>query len=74
MTMRVEEENPNFLEEKNMERIEFIAHLSNNICLGFSKYKRAVFKDTTAQIVDDGFTTDKIRRLVNGGDKFHPYL
>ena len=57
-----------------MSRGEFVAHLQNNICLGVSKYKHSVFKETSAQISEDGFTNDKIRRLVNGGDKFHPYL
>ena len=74
MLNRVVEEQPDFFEEKEMTRSEFAAHLSNNLCLGVSKYRNSVFKTTSAQVQDDGYTNDKIRRLVNGGDRFHPYL
>ena len=39
-----------------------------------NKYRAAVVKQTSAQIYEDGYMNDKVRRLVNGGDKFHPYL
>ena len=74
MITRVLEEEPDFFEEKPITQDEFHSHLTNNLCLGVSKYRSSVFKDTTAKFYDDSFTTDKVRRLVNGGDKFHPYL
>ena len=74
MVQRVLDEEPTYFEDKEINKDEFQAHLQNNICLGISKYRSSVFKDTTAQFYDDSFTTDKVRRLVNGGDRFHPYL
>ena len=74
MMIRVLEEQPDFFEEKDMNKTEFLAHLQNNMCLGVTKYRNSVFKSTSASIQDEGYTNDKIRRLVNGGDKFHPYL
>ena len=74
MVQRVVEEEPDFFEEKGTTREEFTAHLENNMCLGASKYRAAVVKDTQAKILDDHYTTDQVRRLVNGGQKFHPYF
>ena len=74
MVIRVLEEQPDFFEDKNITQTEFTAHLENNLCLGMSKYRAKVMKDTTAKIQEDGYLTDKVRRLNNGGDKFHPYL
>ena len=74
MVLRVLEEQPDFFEDKNITKTEFVAHVENNLCLGQSKYRAKVMKDTTAKIQEDGYLTDKIRRLANGGDKFHPYL
>ena len=74
MVQRVLDEQPDFFDDKDQTKEEFTAHLQNNLCIGISKYRSSVFKDTQAKITDDGFTNDKIRRLVNGGDKFHPYL
>ena len=74
MVHRVLEEQPDFLEEKETTMEEFTAHLENNLCLGVNKHKAAMFKDTTARIAEDGFLNEKIRKLANGGDKFHPYL
>ena len=74
MLHRVEEEQPDFFENQSMTKDEFAAHLQNNICLNISKYRSAVFKNTTAKIQEEGYLNDKIRRLANGGDKFHPYL
>ena len=74
MLHRVQEEQPDYFEEKGADKNEFMAHLINNVCLGEMKYKSAVYKDTIAKVADDGYTTDQIRRLANGGDRFHPYL
>ena len=74
MLKRISDEEPDFLEERGLTKTEFEAHLQNNLCLGLSKYRAAVLKDTTAKIQEDGYLNDRIRRLTNGGDKFHPYL
>ena len=74
MMKRVLDEEPDILEERGMSKPEFEAHLQNNLCLGLSKYRAAVLKDTQAKIQEDGYLNDKIRRLTNGGDRFHPYL
>ena len=74
MVQRVLEEEPEFFEEKGTSREVFQAHLENNICLGASKYRASVVKNTMAQMTDDHYTTDQVRRLANGGQKFHPYF
>ena len=74
MVQRVLDEEPDFFEDKDVTKDEFVAHLQNNICLAESKYRGAVIKDTSARIQEEGYLNDKIRRLANGGDKFHPYL
>ena len=67
-------EEPEFLEERNTTKEEFLAHIQNNLCLGLTKYRSAVFKTTAANIQEDGYLNEKIRKLTNGGDRFHPYL
>ena len=47
MLMRLEKEKPEFYEENNLSKGELVAHLSNNMCLAYSKYKSKVFRDTT---------------------------
>ena len=74
MLHRALEENPDFFEDKGMSKGEFMAHMQNNLCLGQLKYRQAMFKQTAADLSDDHFTNDRVRRLVNGGDRFHPYL
>ena len=74
MVHRVLQENPDYFEDKPMSADEFTVHIQNNLCLGTQKTRAAIFKDTQARIVDDYFLKDKMRRMVNGGDKFHPYI
>ena len=74
MMYRVLEEEPDFLETREITKQEFLAHLQNNLCLGASKYRSSVMKDTSAKVFENYYVNDKIRRLTNGGDKFHPYL
>ena len=50
MLLRVLEEQPDFFEDKNITKAEFQAHLENNLCLGMSKYRAKVMKQTTAAI------------------------
>lgn len=74
MLQRLQEEQPNYFEEKGVERHEMLVHLQNNICLPVTKAHNLQFRKTTADIKERMHTTDVIRRLNNGGDKFHPYL
>ena len=74
MLHRVLEEEPDFFEEKPISKQEFMAHLQNNLCIGASKYRSFTMKDTSAKVTEQYYLNDKIRRLTNGGDKFHPYL
>ena len=74
MILRVNAEEPDFLVDRGMTQEEFVAHMSNNYCLGFSKYRSHVVKESIADVHENGYLQDRIRRLVNHGDKFHPYL
>ena len=74
MLKRLEKEKPEFYEENNIDKHEMIAHLVNNMCLPYSKYRSKVYRDSVADDIEHKHTTDTIRRLNNGGDKFHPYF
>ena len=74
MVTRLLQEQPDFFEDKPWSKAGFITHLSNNVCLPLAKSHSVVFRDTTAKIIEKRHTTDVIRRLNNGGDRFHPYL
>ena len=74
MLNRLQKEKPEFFEENNIDKAEMIVHLTNNMCLPYTKYKNRVFRDTTAKLKETEHLKDQIRRLSNGGDRFHPYL
>ncbi len=74
MLNRLQKEKPEFFEENNINKAEMIVHLTNNMCLPYSKYKSRVFRETTAKLKETEHLRDQIRRLSNGGDRFHPYL
>ena len=74
MLQRTLAEEPDFLEERGTTKEEFLAHISNNLCFGLTKYRNHVFKTTVAGVQEEGYLNDKIRRLTNGGDRFHPYI
>ena len=74
MLQRLENEVPDYFRDKGVSRTDMMASLMNNICLPITKAHGAQFRDTTARFKETAHTTDTIRRLNNGGDKFHPYL
>ena len=74
MLTRAKAEDPEIFALKGMSKSEMQAHMINNICLPYKKVQARVFRDTTAKINEDHYLKDEIRRLYNGGDKFHPYV
>ena len=42
--------------------------------MNIMQYKNKVFREFEAKHHDKLETTHEMRRLANGGDKFHPYL
>jgi hypothetical protein len=74
MLKRLETEQPDFYAENNLNKRELAAHLTNNMCMPYSKFKAKVFRDRTIEMKEKEHLTDTIRRLYNGGDKFHPYI
>ena len=71
---RLEGERPEFFEENGITRESLCTQLSHNICLPYTKLRGKAFRDTTVKIKEKAHLQDQIRRLSNGGDKFHPYL
>ena len=57
-----------------MNKEEMKANMIHNMCLPYKKLHARVFRDTTAAINEKNYLDDEIRRLSNGGDKFHPYF
>jgi hypothetical protein len=76
MLTRLEQEQPDYFAEDsgNKSKPELSVHLANNMCLDITKYHSRVFRDTHAKVTEKHHLDDQIRRLSNGGDKFHPYL
>ena len=74
MVGRLLAEEPEYFDDREQSRDALITHLTNNICLPVSKSHARVFRETTAGIIEKQHTQDTIRRLNNGGDKFHPYF
>ena len=74
MLTRAQVEDPEVFAMRGMSKQEMQAHLVNNMCIQYSKLNARVFRDTTAKIDDKNYLNDDIRRLYNGGDKFHPYF
>lgn len=74
MLTRLEQEQPDYFEENDKSKAELSVQLANNMCLDITKYHSRVFRDTHAKITEKAHLDDQIRRLSNGGDKFHPYL
>lgn len=71
---RIEEARPEFFDDLKMSKNELVANLSHNMCLPVSKSFSQVYRRRTAEIKEEDHLKDSIRRLVNNGDKFHPYI
>ena len=74
MMNRLNNEEPEYFDDKNISKDEFTVHLMSNLCLEQRKNKNAAFAEATAQMIEESHLKDRIRRLNNGGDRFHPYL
>ena len=74
MLKRLEKEKPEFYEENELDKGELVAHLTNNMCLPYAKYKSKMFRERTSAIKEKQHLHEDIRRLYNGGDRFHPYM
>ena len=74
MMSRIEQENPDVYSDKGMTRPELCTYLANNMCMPIEKMHSRVFRETVAKIHEKEHLNDDIRRLVNGGHKFHPYM
>ena len=74
MLKRLKKEKPDFFAENDLDEKELTVSLTHNMCLPYTKYKSRVFRDATSKIIDKNHLTEDIRRLYNGGDRFHPYF
>ena len=74
MMKRIKAENENFFEEAGIPENELIAHLTNNMCLPYTKLKSQAYRSATATLKDRQHIKDEIRKLYNDGDTFHPYF
>ena len=74
MLHRAKAEDPEIFAKKGMSKSEMQAHMVSNMCLPYQKIQTKMFRERTASIYDEMYLKDNIRRLSNGGDKFHPYM
>jgi len=71
---RLMAEKPEFLEEAGVSEDEMVTHLTNNMCLPYQKYQSRMFRERSAELKEEDFLRNSIKRLYNHGDKFHPYI
>ena len=74
MLKRIESEKPEFFAEAGVTKEEMAVQLTHNMCLPYQKIKNQVHRKTVAEFKEKETLRDDIRRLYNGGDKFHPYI
>jgi len=74
MLLRLSKEKPEFFEENNINKTELVVHLTNNMCLRETKYQSLAYRNAMIGIKEKEHLNEQIRRLSNGGDRFHPYL
>ena len=74
MLARAKAEEPDIFAIKGMDKGEMQMHLVHNMCLPQAKLNAKLFRERTAALNEEMYLKDDIRRLVNQGDKFHPYL
>ena len=72
--MRVEQDNPTYFEDNSIEKGTLMANMAMNVCHNFSKYRSTAFREAMTKNTEKSYLTDDIRRIYNGGDRFHPYL
>jgi hypothetical protein len=58
MMKRLHNEKPEFFEEAGISRPELVAHLTNNMCLPYSKIKAKVMRETTVKIKESNHLKD----------------
>ena len=74
MLMRIKKEEPDYFEANGINEMEIKNKIQHNLCLDVNQYRSKVFQKTYVNIIDEAHVTDEIRRIYNGGMKFHPYL
>ena len=74
MAEKFVEEDRGFFARQGIDQENFMLQLVSQMCAPKIKLAAKSFKDTTAKINEKNYLNDDIRRLYNGGDKFHPYL
>ena len=74
MLTRAKVEDPEVFAMKGISKSEMQSHLVHNMCLPYKKYQTRVYRETNAKFTEQHYLKDEIRRLYNGGDKFHPYI
>ena len=71
---RAEVEDPAIFAVKGMSKEEMHLQMIQNMCLPYAHQKALSFRDATAKINEKRYLNDEIRRLTQGGERFHPYL
>ena len=71
---RAEVADPEFFAVKGINKDEMEVEMIQGMCLPQAQVKALSFRNTTAKIFEKRYLNDEIRRLYNGGDRFHPYL
>ena len=74
MLTRAQVEDPEIFAVKGMNKSEMQQNMIHNMCLPYKKLHAKMFREATARINEKNYLEDDIRRLYNGGDKFHPYV
>ena len=71
---RLEKEDPSYFADKDFTKEEIANKVMHNLCLELNQYRNKVFQETLADMMDKQDTRNEMRKLNNGGQKFHPYF
>ena len=74
MKRRLVEEQPDYFEERGVDEGTFRKGFIREVCYENEKAYAVLAKKRIFDVNAKQRLTDQIRRLNNGGDKFHPYL
>ena len=74
MKRRLEEEQPDYFEERGVDEPVFRRNFVREVCYENEKVYAVLAKKRIYDALAKQKLTEQIRKLNNGGDKFHPYL
>eukprot|EP00356_Strombidium_inclinatum_P011806 CAMPEP_0170491980 /NCGR_PEP_ID=MMETSP0208-20121228/11465_1 /TAXON_ID=197538 /ORGANISM="Strombidium inclinatum, Strain S3" /LENGTH=119 /DNA_ID=CAMNT_0010767645 /DNA_START=30 /DNA_END=389 /DNA_ORIENTATION=+ len=74
MLEKAKDEDNDLYADRGLSHDEMVEHLVNTMCLPYRKAHASQFRQSKADQMSKHYLNDTIRRAINGGDKFNPYM